>query len=355
MKYGVSVDTLYLNVKYPRTDVFDRWFKVIQGCDSRDLNKGVTEGDFVVKRGTSGYKVSVWSHDIRAYLTDDVDEFRGEALGMGIWVQIGPKYLLEHPPGNELREALREFLSAIGVKGDWTTRITRIDIALDLFDVELANQDIEMWRNGWVGRAGISSYFFNPKSGKLETINIGSRTSAIYLRIYDKVAQAEAEGDIEYWRDVWKGYSGQVTRVEWEIKPNKGGFKEFEDFNNLCEMQVVEMMNYLVKWGRACIPNHDDSNNRRWEVSEFWQFVLEAADDWADGITWPSSRLGKEFKGISEGYLRGVAGTVSGAMARLSPENPNLFNMLTNMEDYGLGLKKIQKDAEAKAEIIKRV
>jgi len=183
MNYAVSVDTLYLNVKYPRKDVFERWFKVIRGCDSRETNRGVPEGNFVVKGGKSGYKVSVWSHDIRAFLTDEVDEFRGEALGMGIWVQIGPKFLLDHPPGTELREAVKIFLSAIGVKGEWTTRITRIDIALDLFGVELANQDIEMWRNGWVGRAGISSYFFNPKSGQLETINIGARTSAIYLRI----------------------------------------------------------------------------------------------------------------------------------------------------------------------------
>ena len=113
----------------------------------------------------------------------------------------------------------------IGVMGDWPIRIRRIDIALDLFGVEMAKQDIEMWRNGWVGRAGISSYFFNPKSGKLETINIGARTSAIYLRIYDKIAQAEAEGDIEYWRDVWNGYSGPVTRIEWEVKPKKAGSK----------------------------------------------------------------------------------------------------------------------------------
>ncbi len=355
MKYAVSVDTLYLNVKYPRKDVFERWFRVIQGCDSRRLKKGVVEGNFVVRGGSSGYKASVWSHDIRAFLTDEVDELRGEGLGMGIWNQIGPKFLLDHPPGKELREAVRKFLSEIGIKGEWPIRNTRIDVALDLFGMELANQNIEFWRQGWVGRAGVSSCHFNPKSGQLETINIGSRTSAIYLRIYDKVAQAETEGDIEYWRDVWNGYSGPVTRIEWEVKPNKGGFKEFEDFDKLCESQIVELLNYLIEWGRLSIPNPNDSNNRRWEVSDFWKIALSAAEHWADGITWPTSRLGKEFKGISEGYLRGVAGTVSGAMARLSPEYPNLFTMLDNMTDYGLGLNKIQKDAEAKAEIITRL
>ncbi len=355
MKYVVSVDTLYLNVKYPRRDVFERWSMVIEGCDSRRLKKGVVEGDFVVRGGSTGYKTSVWSHDIRAFLTDEVDELRGEGLGMGIWVQIGPKFILDHPPGNELGEAVKKFLSEIGVKGEWPIRITRIDVALDLFGVEMANQDIEMWRQGWVGRAGVSRIHFNPNSGKLETINIGSRRSAVYLRIYDKVAQAEADGDILYWRDVWNGYSGPVTRIEWEVKPNKGGFEEFKDFDKFRQLQIVKLLNYLVEWGRLSIPNPNDSNNRRWEVSDFWKIVVSAAEDWANGIPWPTSRLGKEFKGISEGYLRCVAGNVSGAMARLDPENPNLFGMLTIMEDYGLGLPKIQKDADAKAEIIKRL
>jgi len=355
VKYSVSVDTIYINVKYPRKDVFERWSRVIYGCDSRRLKDGVPEGNFVVRGGSTGYKVSVWSHDIRAFLTDEVDELRGEDLGMGIWIQIGPKYLLDHPPGVNLREAIRSFLRGIGVRGDWPIRITRIDVALDLFGLELAHEDIELWRNGWVGRAGISSIYFNSRTRKIETINIGSRKSAVYLRIYDKVAQAEAEGDIEYWRDVWNGFPGPVTRVEWEIKPNKGGFEEFEDFNKLCEWQIVKLLNYLVEWGRSCVPNFDDSNNRRWEPSDFWKCVLSAAEDWGDGITWPTSRKGKEFRGISEGYLRSVAGTVSGAMARLSPENPNLFNMLTNMEDHGLGLEKIQRDAEEKAEIIARL
>jgi len=117
----------------------------------------------------------------------------------------------------------------------------------------------------------------------------------------------------------------------------------------------VKLLNYLVDWGRLSIPNPDDSNNRRWEVSDFWKIVIAAAEDCADSITWQTSRMGKEFKGISESYIRNVAGTVSGAMARLNPERPNLFSMLTEMEDWGVGLKKIQRDADVKAEIIKRL
>ncbi len=146
-----------------------------------------------------------------------------------------------------------------------------------------------------------------------------------------------------------------MTRVEWEVKPKRGGFEAFEDFYQLSRWTVVELLNYLVKWGRLCNPNPADSNNRRWDVAELWRHVLEAVEDWADGDNWPTSRLGKQFKGINDSYLRGVAGTMSGAMARLNMERPNLGSMLTEMEDRGIGLKRIHKDAEDKAEIFKRI
>jgi hypothetical protein len=354
LNYSVSIDTVYINVKYPSVDVFSRWFPIIKEIEPRILKAGIPISDFLVKGGAGGYRVSVWSHGIRAFLTDRVDEVIGDGYGMGVWVQIGPKFLLDHPPGVGLRDAVKDFLFRIGVEGDWPISITRIDLALDLFGIELDDQNVEIWRKGWVGRSGISSTYFNTSSGKLETINVGSRRSAVFLRIYDKVAQAESEGDIDYWRDVWDGHSGPVTRIEWEVKPKLGGFVELQDFFRLCEFQVVKLLNYLVEWGRFCIPNPDDSNNRRWEISDFWKIVLSVAKDWADEITWPTSRMGKQFKGISEKYLRSVAGNFSGAMARLNPESPSLFSMLKEMEDWGLGLKKIQYDAENKAEVYKR-
>jgi hypothetical protein len=355
VRYAVSVDTLYINVKYPRRDVFDRWYRVIKNFDSRVTRLGIPEGDFVVRGGTQGYLASVWRHDIRAYLTDRVDEKIGDGMGMGIWMQIGPKFLLDHPPGVELRKAVRDFLKDLGVKKDWPIRITRIDVAVDLFGVAISDQSVELWRQGWVGRAGVSSTYFNSESRLLETVNIGSRESAIFLRIYDKVAQAESEGDIDYWWDVWDGYSGPLTRVEWEVKPKKGGFFDIEDFSTLCEWKVVELLNKLVEWGRLCIPNPSDSNNRRWEIAEFWKLLLSVSEEWADGITWPTSRIGKTFKGVNESYMRGLAGQISTGMARLAPERPSLYNMLDELDQHGLGLVKIQKDADSKAEIFKRV
>jgi hypothetical protein len=139
-----------------------------------------------------GYKVSVWSHDIRAFLTDEVDEIRGEGLGMGIWVQIGPKFLIDHPIDMGFKDEVRKFLREIGVKGKFPIRNTRIDLALDLFAVEIVSQDTQEWWSNWVGRSAVSSIYINPRSRELETINKGSRRSVFYLRIYYKFAEAVA-------------------------------------------------------------------------------------------------------------------------------------------------------------------
>ena len=71
------IDTLHLSVKYPFLDVFKNWFRHTQGLDHRKLKEGVAVGDFVVRGGASCYKVSVWQHDARVYLTY-VDETVGE-------------------------------------------------------------------------------------------------------------------------------------------------------------------------------------------------------------------------------------------------------------------------------------
>lgn len=354
MKYFVNLDSLYITVRYPRKDVFEKWYREVKDVDRRALKRGVPASRFVIRTGMSGYKVSVCSHGIRANLTDDVDEKRGEGQGMGIWVQIGPKYIVDHPLDIELKTATKEFLIDIGVKKDWPISVTRIDLAIDLIGESINDQSVEQFRKGWVGRSKVSSSYFNSRSGELETVNVGSRRSAVYLRIYDKVAQAKADGDLEYWLDVWEGYTGPVTRVEWEVKPNKGGFKDLEDFEQLCEWRLVELLNYLIDWGRLCIPNPGDSNNRRWKSSPLWQKVKDAAEGWRDEITWPTSRKGKEFKGITDSYIRSVTGNISGAMARLSPENPNFIGMLTKLDEHDFGMKKIQKIAEEKAEIFSR-
>ena len=48
-------------------------------------------------------------HDARVFLTDDVDEKRGDGNGMGIWVQLGPKFLIMSM-GKDCNDAVRKLL-----------------------------------------------------------------------------------------------------------------------------------------------------------------------------------------------------------------------------------------------------
>lgn len=349
----IHLDTLYLIVKYPYQDVFKKFYHLIEGVDYRILKEGIAFGDFVVKNGASCYKVSVWQHDARVFLTDQVDEKLGEGKGSGIWVQLGPKFLIHN--FGRLQTAVNELLAAVGVSGAYPIKVNRLDVALDLFGVSMQDQDLNLWRDGWVGRSKVSSNFFNSRTGALETINIGARGSSIYLRIYDKLAQAIKEGDIAYWLDVWKSSPAAVTRVEWEIKPKQGKFPEdIQDFYLLTGFSVRELLKYLIDWGRLCIPNPDDSNNRRWDDAPFWKLARALVTEFSED-DYPISRYGKEFHGVSDAYVKFLSGTISGGMARLGLDNPNMVTLIEGLQKHGHGLETIQKVATKKAARISKL
>lgn len=350
----ITIDTMYLHVKYPKRDAFDFYYQFIKDVDSRLIKQGKVVEDYVVKGGACGYKVSVWSHDARVYLTDQVDEKCGEGKGMGAWVQLGPKFLLEYI--NNLHEAVKGFLAGVGIKSIYPISITRIDIAVDLLGVSMQDQDIQFWSDGWVGRSKLSGVFYNSRSGDLETLYVGSRKSPVLLRIYDKVAQSMAEGDYEYWKDVWKGFEGPVMRIEWEVKPKDGNFsddlKNFTVFNGF---SIRELLIYLLDWGRLCTPDSANSNRNRWQDSPLWENLREVVAIWCDEISWPTSRYGKEFHGVSQAYVKSVSGTISGAMARLGGNDPSIIGLFDGLTKNGEPLEKINQKAKKKAEIFKRL
>jgi hypothetical protein len=350
----IHLDTLYLIVKYPYLDIFQKWYRYVEGAEYRMLKEGIQHGDFVVKNGASCYKVSVWQHDARIYLTDQVDEKVGEGKGSGMWVQLGPKFLIENI--QHLQTAVKELLAAVGVDRDYPIKINRFDIAMDLFGEDMADQELSLWQNGWVGRSKVSDFHFNSRTGKLETIYLGSRKSAIYVRVYDKVAQALKEGDFPYWMDIWKNFIGPVTRIEWEIKPGDGNFYEcVQDFSLFNGFAIRETLNYLLDWGRLCIPNPDDSNNRRWKDAPLWEKIRAMAAEFSNGVDWPCSRYGKEYHGISDPYIKFLSGTISGGMARFGLDNPNMIGLLEGLEENGHSLEVIQKIAVRKAAVLSRL
>jgi len=350
----VTIDTLYLHMKYPSRDIFDKYYRYVSDVDTRILREGCVVGDFVIKTGSSGYKISLWQHDARVFLTDQVDEKCGEGKGMGIWIQLGPKFLLEN--ANDLKNGVYDFLYEIGINEAYPITINRIDLAIDCLGLAMVDQDIDFWKNGWVGRSKLSKVFYNPRTGRLESLYVGSRNSPIFLRVYDKIAQSIAEGDHQYWNDVWKDFDGSVTRIEWEVKTKDGNFsddlKNFKDFNGF---STRELMNYLLDWGRLCTPNPSDSNRNRWEDSPLWIELRIIVAIWSIGVDWPTSRYGKEFHGVSLAYVKFLSGTISGGMAKLSLQNPSIDGLIEGLNEYGENIGTIIRKASIKANRIKRL
>lgn len=354
MNAFITLDTLYLHMKYPKRDVFDFWNDFVKHLDKRVLRNGYVVHEFVIKTGACGYALSIWNLDARIFLTDQVDQKCGEGKGMGIWIQLGPKFIIEH--GQNLQSSVNDLLDRAGIQGDYPISITRLDMAVDLLGVSMLDQDVNKWSEDWVGRSKLSALFRNSRTGELETIYIGSRRSPVFIRVYDKVAQSLADSDYQYWLDVWGGIEGEVTRIEWEVKPKDGNFSDnLQDFSLFNGFSIRELMNYLIDWGRLCDENPDDSNRRRWPDSHFWADLRVCVGQWSEGINWPTSRLGKSFHGVSPAYLKFVSGTLSGAMARLSENNPSMFALFDELNKRGETIESINRKAKMKASIIKRL
>ena len=173
------------------------------------------------------------------------------------------------------------------------------------------------------------------------------------LRVYDKVAEAVKGGDLLEWMKVWGGYVGPVTRVEWETKPSEGGFEGVAVFGAWGKRELVELVNYLMEWGRLCIPSESDSNNRRWKVSALWGQLESVLTEWRLGNLELAVRTKQVGTELSVGYMRFLVGTVSGGMARLGRDRPNLMGMLDGMEEFGWPLRRVQAAAEKKARVIR--
>lgn len=350
----VTIDALYLHVKYPKRDIFDEYYKYIEGVDTRILKEGCIVGNFLVRNGSCGYKLSVWQHDARAFITDQVDEKCGEGNGMGIWIQLGPKFLLENI--DDRQAAVYIFLIELGIKEFYPISITRIDIAIDCLGLDMISQDVDIWKKGWVGRSKLSKVYYNSRTGLLESLYVGSRKSPILLRVYDKVAQAIADGDYLYWLDVWENFEGPVTRLEWEVKTKDGNFSnKLTNFEKFDGISIRELMNYLLNWGRLCTPDPSDTNRNRWEDSPLWSEIRELVAKWSKGINWPISRYGKEFHGVSMAYVKFLSGTISGGMAKLNLQNLSVEGLFEGLNAFGEDIEKIKHKAQFKANRIKRL
>ena len=55
MEAFIHIDSIYINVKYPRSDVYNHWVRHLYNVDHRILKEGIVLDDLVIRTGASGY------------------------------------------------------------------------------------------------------------------------------------------------------------------------------------------------------------------------------------------------------------------------------------------------------------
>ncbi len=326
----LGLDSLYIVLEYPHSNVFDFWSTHITDFHDPRLYEGIPFEDFLIRRGGLGYKLSVWDGDARLYLTDRVgDNLKGsdsDGQGMGVMLQLGPKWL--HLFGDilsarRLQNNIFAQLIAFGVQSpeNFPVRLNRIDIALDVLGLRVIDQKIDEWRDQWVGRAQ-QKHFYDSRSGKLEGFAVGSSSGAIRFKVYDKVAESKKRGTSRFWRSAWGVSEDEdiaVARFEWTIKAYGGRFKGMRYLSDFSFHGFMDLLNYAsLKWGRLCIP--DGGNQTRRDLAPLWIEIRRLIEEWTFNYDGIASRDYDFRPDLKKAYLKSVSGWLAGLMARAGIE-----------------------------------
>jgi len=170
-------------------------------------------------------------------------------------------------------------LGAINRVLDMGGQITRLDIAFDDLDglLDINHMHEKLLAGNVQTRfrkvARIQGAIIGLSQNIGDTINVGSRTSHAFVRIYDKKREQEARG-----KDVSE--IGTWTRVELELKAEKAHM--FAGLLGECaageDKDAPAILCSNLLWGLLDFKQHnpDDENKSRWDTSHWWADFLEA-------------------------------------------------------------------------------
>jgi len=357
----LGIDSLYLVVEYPSVDVFERWSSFALPSDPR-LAEGVVAGDFVLRRGAHGYRLSVWQGDARLFVTDRVED-NAPGEGMGVMLQLGPKWLAAHPiwADRSLRRAVREQLVAFGLADlSVPIRLNRLDVTVDLLGCDVAGFSVDDWLYGWVGYASQKQFFVSSR-GRLETISVGSSEGVVRFKVYDKVAEAVSRGTLGFWSAVW-GVGEDlppVARFEWSVRPYEGQFEGLRYLDDLTFERFCGVLDYvLTRWGALRVPG-EDGNRSRWALHPLWARLTALVREW---MFEPGRRVRRDYAAtpdLSDRYLSLVVGLLAGAAVRVGlaagaagPEN--LAGVLAALDER-IGLHEVDERARKRWAVAARL
>lgn len=212
------------------------------------------EGNFGLYGYVSGFKISGGGRIM--YNSDRQD------MGIHVILPASSLALLDFRP-----------LQLLNLIRDWGGKITRLDLAFDDFEGLLDIDEMHakllsghvQTRYRRVARTSGANLGSDEKTG--DTVNIGSRKSASFVRIYDKLLERQAKN-----ADVPDGVTHWI-RVEVELKGDKADAVS-EILGNTALSSSVSAGAEAAKllYGLLDFKDEDpdDSNKSRWQTAEWW-------------------------------------------------------------------------------------
>lgn len=370
---ALGIDSLYLVVEYPHSDVFDWWSSSIKDFQDPKLHEGIPFDDMVIRVGGNGYKLSVWDGNTRLYITnrvnDNLKDTQRANQGMGVMLQLSPQWLWHYgdildPQG--LREAIYAQLRLFGVGQPeaYPIRLNRLDVAVDVLGLHLSDFSLDEWIHGWTGYAKIKSNHFSSITGQLEGLTIGSSEGAVRFKVYNKAAESNEKGTSRFWRSVWGvGEEDEISvaRFEWSIRCYAARFVKMRYLSDFTFEGFLKLLVYVSRdWGQLRVPQPDDTNPSRWPIAPLWVDLLAMIDDWALHYDEHAKREYVYSVDLKDAYLRSLAGWIAGLQVRvgleLNKDEPaTLTDGLLMMDNLGYTLADIERKARDKWEVASRL
>lgn len=137
-------------------------------------------------------------------------------------------------------------------------KLTRLDVAYDDFDGLL---DLDKIQEAlWLGNYTCRSTKYNTQRGTDgQSVEIGSKKSDLFIRIYDKAQERKRTDEIEHW-----------VRFELQLRDNHA--LNFVKCSGDIGCKFFGVVNNYI---RFLEPNDFDDNKSRWDSADWWIEFLE--------------------------------------------------------------------------------
>ena len=300
------------------------WPIVFHGCEFR-----------MMPRGASGKEWRLENDDVSIALAR---EWRGGTVYPELHVRFWSEYLWRE--GVETAEAkVRAWVES------WATvvgeKVSRVDLTVDHScpcpDLNIRGREI----GGTVVMRDDYASGSHARGHHLTGYTFGG--GSMVGRIYDKKKEAKQKGK-EWFYPMWRsnGWNGEdaVTRTEFEFKRNM--LKQWQ-VNTVTDLGAClgDLWKFATqKWLVLRTPVGNDSNYRRWPISEFWRAVQAALHNFGEvtGV----ARL-EQVKPQLERLRRGARGYLASAVALAGTAG---FGADYGWEATGLWLRQVVESDE---------